>query len=388
MKRPKTEVDVNSKESFLVPKLWHGMNFGAWLGLLRKGNYRVSPSRWPMALMVTLFSINNSVMGSLQSLLYRRKIAQTPVNEGPIFVIGHYRSGTTLLQELLCSDPRHTYPTTYECFAPHHFLLTERWFARWLNLILPKQRLADRMLQGTDRPQEDEAAMCCLGMPSRFHRFAFPNKDWDDSVSPDLDHQSDATIAQWKWQFRQFLQAITFRRNKRIVLKSPQHTCRIKHLAELFPNAKFVYIVRDPMVVFPSTVRLWQVIHESQSLQVPTHQGLEEVVINEFNEMHRLVQRDQATLGENQFCCVHYENLVADPMAEVKRVYDTLSLEDFEQARDGIASYLSLTKGYQTNRYDLSDEERENIQRQWADFCQTHGYVENVERETLEPIGS
>ena len=53
-------------------------------------------------------------------------IAHTEIHEHPIFVIGHWSSGTTLLHELLVCDPRHTYPDTYACLAPNHFLLTRR----------------------------------------------------------------------------------------------------------------------------------------------------------------------------------------------------------------------------------------------------------------------
>ena len=74
-----------------------------------------------MAIIVTLVSLMNSLFWLMQSALYGRKIAATDIEEDPIFVIGHWRSGTTLLHELLILDPRHTYPDTFACFAPNHF---------------------------------------------------------------------------------------------------------------------------------------------------------------------------------------------------------------------------------------------------------------------------
>ena len=38
---------------------------------------------------------------------------------------------------------------------------------------------------------------------------------------------------------------------KRIVLKSPAHTARVRVLLELFPKARFVHIIRDPVVHLP-----------------------------------------------------------------------------------------------------------------------------------------
>lgn len=383
MTTPKTEVDVKSRENFLVPKLWHGMSFGAWWNLLRANHFDVAPSRLPMAFIVTLFSIQNSLMGWMQSLVFGRRIEATEIKRAPVFVIGHYRSGTTLLQELLCSDERHTFPTTYECFAPQHFLLTEKLFAWWLNLTMPKQRLADGMRQGADKPQEDEAAMCCLGLPSRYHRFAFPNREHGDEISPDLDKHAPATVERWKETFTRFLQQVTLVRPRRIVLKSPQHTCRIKHLAELFPDARFVYIVRDPHAVFPSTVRLWKVIHESQALQRPHHDGLEEVVLDEFAEMHDAVRRDADLIDESRFCVVHYEDLVADPLGELGRIYESVELGDLEPARAGIEAYLDMTADYKTRPYELSDAQRCQIEERWGDFMRHHGYAKAETQSAL-----
>ena len=81
----------------------------------------------------------------------------------PIFILGHWRTGTTLLHEFMIRDERFGYPTTYECMDPNHFLLTEGLFTRWLNFLVPTHRPMDNMKAGFDRPQEDEFALCMLG---------------------------------------------------------------------------------------------------------------------------------------------------------------------------------------------------------------------------------
>jgi hypothetical protein len=71
--------------------------------------------------------------GTTQSILHRiqnRSYADalaTVVSPAPVFVLGFWRSGTTLLDELLCCDPRFGFPSTYACLNPAHFLLSERW---------------------------------------------------------------------------------------------------------------------------------------------------------------------------------------------------------------------------------------------------------------------
>ena len=58
--------------------------------------------------------------------VYGGAVARTPIRHAPLFIVGHWRTGTTLLHELLILDPRHAFPTTYQCMEPNHFLLTER----------------------------------------------------------------------------------------------------------------------------------------------------------------------------------------------------------------------------------------------------------------------
>jgi hypothetical protein len=197
---------------------------------------------------------------------YGRRIARTPIQQPPLFILGHWRTGTTLLHELLILDPRHTFPTTYECLEPNHFLLTERLFTRWLTFLMPSRRPMDNMAAGWDRPQEDEFALCMMGQPSPYLTVAFPNQPPAFPEYLDLTGVPPRALASWKRAFYGFLQRLTFKDPRRLVLKSPPHTARIEVLLELFPEARFVHIVRDPVVVFPSTVNLWKSLRDFPSL--------------------------------------------------------------------------------------------------------------------------
>src|SRR5664279_234726 len=105
-----------------IPRFWDGMNISAWFGLLVRNRFDITPRRWCMAVIITFLSLINYCFWALQEIFYGRRIRGTRIAEEPIFVIGHWRSGTTLLHELLVLDARHTYPDTYACFAANHFI--------------------------------------------------------------------------------------------------------------------------------------------------------------------------------------------------------------------------------------------------------------------------
>src|ERR1700676_4997764 len=239
-----------------TPRFWDGMDAFSWFRLLARNHFQISPRCWKRAAFITVFSVVNFLLGLVQTVLLGRRIARTKIMESPIFVIGHWRSGTTLLHELLTLDSRFTFPKTYDCFAPNHFLISE-WFARTiLALLLPKQRPMDNMAVAWNLPQEHEFAICNMGLPSPYFTIAFPNRPPQYQEYFDLEHISSAEKARWKDGLLWFLKCISWRDRKPIVLKSPPDTFRIKVLSEMFPGARFVHITRNPFAVFPSTVHL------------------------------------------------------------------------------------------------------------------------------------
>ena len=248
-----------------------------------------------MAIGVSFATLVNTVLGTLQSLLYRRKLADGELHGPPVFIVGHWRSGTTLLHELMVRDERLSSPSTFQCFAPHHFLITEWFFRRFASWLLPGKRPMDNMDAGWDRPQEDEFALLTLGLPSPYRRIAFPNNPSVDEEYLDFEGLSEESVQYWLKSLRSFLGAVSISTGRPLIIKSPTHTGRIAWLAREFPEAKFIHITRDPRELFPSTCRLWRGLDEVQALQKPNHERIESYVVDCLQRMYAAFQsqRDQ-----------------------------------------------------------------------------------------------
>src|SRR6187549_1352751 len=210
-------------------RFWHGMDFFTWMKLLVGNRFAFAPIRLSMVVTVTIASLLNSFASVFQWLLFNHAIRRTKIKQPPLFVLGHWRSGTTLLHELLMLDPRHTCPTTYQCLAPHHFLWSEKFLPSFLQFLLPKQRPMDDMPAGLDRPQEDEFALVNLGVPSPYLAWAFPNHGPVADEYLDLRTLSATEREEWKRTWQDFVQRVALRSEDcRIVLKSPTHTARVR----------------------------------------------------------------------------------------------------------------------------------------------------------------
>jgi hypothetical protein len=354
--------------------MWEGCGFFTWLRLLAKNHFAVDWRFLYIAVIITFTSAVHTILRQVQQWLFGEAIARTEIRTAPIFIIGHWRTGTTLLHEYLIQDPRHTYASTYECFDPNHFLLTETFFRRWLWFLTPTQRPMDRMAAGWEHPQEDEFALCMLGQPSPYLGVAFPNNPPMYPEYLDLQGLPPRALARWKATFLGFLKEITFKDPRRLVLKSPPHSCRLKVLLEMFPEARFIHLVRNPYVVFPSTVNLWKSLYRTHGLQRPTLAGLDEQVFATFLRLYDRLEEGKKLIPPGHIHELSYEDLVADPRGQMRLIYEKLGLGEFELYLPRLESYLAKISGYETNRYDLSADLTAKIGDRWRAVIERYGY--------------
>jgi hypothetical protein len=358
-----------------TPHFWIGCDAFAWWRLLVRNHFSVHWSKWYVAAVAAVVSGIHTALRLVQTAIYGRRVARTRIQNAPVFIIGHWRSGTTLLHELLIRDPRHAFPTTYECLVPHHFLISRSWAPKVLWWLMPSRRPMDNMAAGWDRPQEDEFALCLMGQPSPYQRIAFPNRPLANG-SGDLRQLTPRAQKRWKATFLRFMRELTLvNAGRRLILKSPPHTCRVETLLEMFPDARFIHVVRNPYAVFPSTVNLWESLYRYHGLQRPTFEGLEESVLDTYVTMFDRVEDGKKLLAPDRFYEIRYEDLLRDPAGQLRQMYQRLDLGEFEPARKPVETYLAGVRNYETNQYDLSSAERAGVDDRWGRVSRMYGYT-------------
>jgi hypothetical protein len=161
-----------------------------------------------------------------------------------VFVLGHYRSGTTHLLNLLADDGAYTPVTTYQAVFPSSFLTTEKLFSPLFNKIGPGVRALDNMAMLMESPQEEEIALAALGAPTPYFAVHFPitGERYRDCIS--FDSASKKDLAHWKRKHLGFVRKLVKKNGSDItlILKSPANTARIPLLLEMYPNSQFVHI--------------------------------------------------------------------------------------------------------------------------------------------------
>ena len=353
-----------------------GMDFFAWLRLLSKNRFAISLSKLPLVLLITLVSLFNTCLRWLQTIWFGSAVRKIVVPNDPIFIIGHWRTGTTMLHELLALDSNNRCPSTYECLSPNHFLLSERLVSRLAWWILPRTRPFDNMKMSFDRPQEDEAALCLRGQPSPFLSVAFPDRPPLDQKYISLEDLTPRQLSAWKSELLSFLRVLLFKKPGRLVLKSPQHTFRLPVLNAMFPQAKFIYLQRDPYAVYPSTVHFWKTMYKTYGLQDFDEKAIGEQVLSTFEQMQTRLEATRQQIDPNRFYELNYEDLVENPPQQIKGLYDFLDF-DYEPVRPAVEKYAKRSQQYRTNEYELDATTRNAITQRWS-----------TEKRCQEPIDS
>jgi hypothetical protein len=375
---------------FYAPRFWHGMRPATWWGLLREGRFRIHPNRLGYLIGVSFATPFNTLLAGLQSVLFRRQMAAAELHGPPVFIIGHWRSGTTLLHELMVLDERYSSPSTFQCFAPHHFLVSEWFFQRFFRWLLPGKRPMDNMAAGWDRPQEDEFALMNLGLPSPYRHIAFPCGEPPDMEYLDFRGVPTADLDRWLKTLRRFLLNVSSVTGRPLVIKSPTHTGRIAALAKEFPDARFIHVTRDPRSLFPSTQRLWASLSHAQGLQNPVlpnsdHSGTEkqkdcgnrakQYVLDCLKRMYDAFHADRDQLDPNRIVDIRYETLIQDPVGTLEHIYRSLKLSDFDSVRPTIESWTEREhRTYRPNQHQLSAEDEALIRSAWKDYFETYDY--------------
>jgi omega-hydroxy-beta-dihydromenaquinone-9 sulfotransferase len=175
---------------------------------------------------------------------------------------------------------------------------------------------------------------------------------------------------------------VTYRKPGRLVLKSPLHTARIAILHELFPQAKFVSIVRNPYEVIPSMMNIFRVLYASMALQQATGADLEDLTFHIYQRLSRRQEEGRRLLSPGQFHELRYEALVHDSVDTLRTLYEQLDLGSFAELEPALKRYLAGLSHYHAGHHQLSPALEARIREQCGDIIRRYCYAPGPSRET------
>ncbi len=269
---------------------------------------------------------------------------------GVLVIIGYYRSGTTHAHNLIACDPDSITPRWYQSLMGQGFSMS--WAVTRFLLVpfLGSSRPQDGVGFGPLWPGEDDFALAgwghCSTLPGRL---IFPSR-WDQWRKWNtLEECTDAERARWRRTLAGFAWKITRRHPDRmLVLKSPNHGAHITELVKVFgDHVRFLHVARDPNKVIESNIRMHDALSShllDKSLDATT---LRARIVEEYLEIETATINQAQSLDEGRIAFITHENLIADPIGQLSKSFESLGIGFSDTHQDSISNYLSDLGTYQ-----------------------------------------
>lgn len=294
----------------------------------------------------------------------------------PLFILGHWRSGTTFVHNIFALDQHFGYNTTYQTVFPNLMLFGQSFFKRQMAFLMPDKRPTDNMELKVDLPQEEEFALSNV-IPFSFYNFwFFPKRTMEyvdryllfETISPEeLKVFKEAFIrlvntSLWNTKGSQFLS------------KNPPHTGRIPQLLEMYPNAKFIYLVRNPYTVFESTRSFFNNTIQPLKLQNISPEEIEKNILETYKKLFFKYEKDKVLIPKGNLIEIKFEDFEKNALDLTQEIYKSLRIEGYDDARYSIEAYLNKKKGYKKNSYQYDSRTRSLVEDNWGFALEKWGY--------------
>lgn len=298
--------------------------------------------------------------------------------EGPVFILGHWRTGTTHLHNLLTQDPQFGFVSNALAFSPNLAIAFCQLSAFLVGVIGPNRRPMDNMELRPALPQEEEFALANMSPHSYYLGSMMLPSRTDEYFERYCTFETATTEERrgWTEAYDRVMGLATVNsKGRRLVTKNPPNTARVSELLRMYPDAQFIHIVRNPYEVFFSMMEFERrLIGDVTSFQKYSAVEAEGTVLRIYSRLMRAYLAQSETLRPPQLVEVRYEDLVARPIEVLGAVYEDLGLSGFEDAAPRFKTYLEGIEGYQKNRLRADPEAMAQIEQEWAFALDRWGY--------------
>lgn len=347
---------------YFRPHILMGSNLIHFFSVIFRLNVRLkraAVARLFVSFIILLFFTPFRIIEAIIDLFSKKeKVKQ------PIFIVGHPRSGTTYFHDALNELDNVVAPRMIDCLYPFLNKYFQFMLVPILKKALPETRLMDKMKVTWDSPQEEEFAMSLMTFDTSVS-FLFAPRNNAAQLNKSILLNDSAVKAKWLKTHLKFARKIqSMNKGKTLVFKSPSNTARMKELLEIYPDAKFIHIVRNPQDVIPSTFNLYTKILPEFSLQDESKVNLNSYVFDFYAAVMDKLEVSKQALNASQLFELKYEDFIAQPIEVLEKAFAQLELSF---AVSELKPFFESRKSFRRNKF----EENSELVRTINDRCST-----------------
>ena len=353
-----------------------GATFGTFLHQYFRHRHYSRRSR-RQRLVSWLGQFGRGPFAGLESLQYGRAVREHVVEKPPIFLVGHWRSGTTHLHNLLSRDPQFGFLDFAQTAMPSNMLSRKTGIGRdIIQRVIPETRGYDNVKLSLQEPQEEEMALGNLNPICLYNTYYFPGQLLEHSRrSLFFEGVSESEKAKFEASYEFLVRKLSFAHDgKQLLFKNPPSTTRIPMLKKLFPGARFVHIVRNPYPVYRSNVAKFARLFNAFAWQDFLDVDLHAYTIKTYEDLMKRYLHDREALSDGELFETSYEKITEDPLGEVSKIYDAFGIDGKEEGLEHIGRYVEEIRGYKRNVHQIKKAHADEIRERWAFSFEHWGY--------------
>ena len=360
-------MNKTNKKGFLLPPAV-GYSFKVLFFLFIR--YRVSLKYFPRLILTLLINLINFPFRWYEKVFTDKRFEAVEIKNDPVFIIGHWRSGTTHLHNILCQDPQMAYTSTYQSVFPDTlFNKAGRFlFEGFARLLIPGTRKGDNVTLGMELPQEEEFALGAKTPLCFYYFWMFPKKIkqfYQKCIR--FEHADKGLLESWEQDYQLLIKkALKNTGGERFLSKNPPNTGRVEQLLKLFPKARFIHIYRNPIEVYLSTHNFFHKMLPHLQLQKIDDSDLDHHIFELYKTMMQDYSAQKALIPKGHLIEISFDELETDPLSCIQKVYQTISLPGYEEAKGPIIKYIKKMKSYKKNRHVMTAGLMAKINDEWG----------------------
>jgi omega-hydroxy-beta-dihydromenaquinone-9 sulfotransferase len=362
-------------EEFKIPPISTlvGSTILNYFRILNKG--KVAPKYYFKIFLTTLVVLIATPFHLWEEIYFHKKLRKFKFSKPPLFILGHWRSGTTLLHNMLSKDPSAGYISTYQSLFPSN--LASKWlFRTFMKIKMPHKRPADGVELNISFPQEDEFAFCNCQPNSYYNFFYFPTL-YKTFFGKAVNHENltEKEINVWFKTYDKMLKkALIVSNGERLIVKNPVNTGRIDKILKLYPDARFLYIYRNPVTVFNSTQLFFRKLNPTLWFQDVDYQFIDNMIFDVYNRLMDNYLKQKSLIPAGNLMELRFENFEQNPLKEMENIYTNLLKEDFSKVNNYFAEYFNTQKSHKKNKYLVDENTVDLIMKHLGKYMEMYNY--------------
>jgi hypothetical protein len=373
-------------EEFKIPPISTlvGSTISNYFRILNKG--KIAPKYYFKIFLTTLIVLIATPFHLWEEIYFRKKLRKFKFSKPPLFILGHWRSGTTLLHNMLSKDPSAGYISTYQSLFPNN--LASKWlFRTFMKINMPHKRPADGVELNISFPQEDEFAFCNCQPNTYYNFFYFPTL-YKTFFEQAVNHENltSKEINVWYKTYDKLLKkALIVSNGERLIVKNPVNTGRIDKILKLYPDARFLYIYRNPVTVFFSTQLFFRKLNPTLWFQDVDYQFIDNMIFDVYDRLMDNYSAQKLLIPAGNLMEIRFEEFEQNPVKEMENIYTNLLKEDFSKVKNNFAEYFNTQKSHKKNKYLVDENTIASIRKNLGKYMEMYNYDLPAEIQIKSP---